>query len=149
MHQLEDELVLIFVLLKLIVVLILLEEKPRSELVSALDSVDVLVKAPLKAGCVRVNDVELFKKVEIAHVDHCAVHLTVAHISDFTEGCERGKSGSGRVTVQDLLEEFVSADCIEHLVVSELLQEKFLVQADSPKVYDRCQNHKRVRVLTI
>ena len=85
LHEFEDKFVLIFVLLQLIVVLVLLEEKTGLQLVSALDPEDVLVKAPLQVSCVGVHNSKVFEEVEVAHVDHCAVHLTEAHISHFTQ----------------------------------------------------------------
>ena len=76
---------LVFVLLELIVVFVFLEEQSCFQLVAALNTVNVLIHAALETGRVRVHDVKLLEEIEIAHVHHCAVHLTEADISHFAK----------------------------------------------------------------
>ena len=85
MHQLEDELVLVFVLLELVVVFVLLKKEACAQPIAALNPVDVLVEAPLQVRGVRVHDAELLKEVEVSHVDDGARHLLEAHIGDLAE----------------------------------------------------------------
>ena len=83
-------------------------------------------------GRVRVDDVKLFKEVEVAHVDHVAGHLSKTDVCHVTQRLQQGHSLASCLTVEQLFEEVVGTDRVEHLVVSEFHEEEVLIQIQTP-----------------
>ena len=79
-----------------------------------------------------INDVELLQEVKVTHIDHVAVHLAEADISDFAQCIYQGQSFLDLRTIQELLEELVGAHCMEHLVIAVLPQVEVLIEIDAP-----------------
>ena len=103
-----------------------------TQLVTALDALDVLVDAPVDVRCASINDAKLLKEVKVGHIDHSAVHLFKANLLDITKLFQGWDLRPGRLTVEKLLQEIVCAHWVENLIVAKLPDEKVLIKSNAP-----------------
>ena len=94
---------------------------------------DPLSHASIDGRTIGVDDAELFQEVKVGHVYYAACHLLETKICDLSERCESRDSLASRWAVEKRLQEDISANRVEHLIVSELTHPESLIQPDAPK----------------
>ena len=136
LEEFENEFVLVLGLLELRIVLVFFVEKTSAQLVATLNAIDPLGHASLKVCCVGTHDAKVFQEVKVGHVYYTACHLLETKIGNLSERGECRNSLTSWRAVEKCLQEVISANSVEHLVVSELSHPEGLIQHDTPERKD-------------
>lgn len=119
-EQAEDEFVLEFVLLKVAEIIIIFPAEGLTKGISELHAFKPLIHTALDSASVWIDNIKLFKKFEVSHVEYTTGHLFELDLQVAAKAWQRREALLNRSIINEILEELVDSDLSEGLVVAEL-----------------------------